>query len=214
MAINERQRQKRLEAQKKKRKLVAKGSAGGLAAGRHALHYARFPIHECLVSERLFETGLGTLIWSRRMPDGMLAITAFVVDVYCLGVKDALFKVASEKAYENLIKPGLIATHKDQAWQAGEPAYARKLLQGAIRYAEQMGFAPQGDYQNAKGIFGDVDALACSTEFEYGRGGQPCYIRGPQESDARAQRIVDQLLNNCGAGGFTYQAMRDDGLAG
>lgn len=214
MAINERQRQKRLEAQKKKRKLAAKGGADGLAAGRQALHYARFPMHECLVSERLFETGLGTLIWARRMPDGMLAITAFVVDVFCLGVKDALFKVASEKAYENLIKPGLIATHQDQAWQAVAPDYARKLIQGAIRYAEQFGFAPPPVYQNAKGIFGEVDSLACPTEFVYGRDGQPCYRRGPLESDAQAQQILEQLLSNCGAGGFACQPVPNDGLGG
>jgi hypothetical protein len=214
MAINERQRQQRLEEKKKKRKRVAKEAATGLAAGRTALPYAKFPVHQCLVPERIFETGLGTVIWVRRMPDGMLAITAFLVDVYCLGVKDALFKVASEKAYEHLIKPGLMATHEDQALQEVEPAYARKLIQGAIRYAEQLGFSPHPDYQNARGIFGEVDTLACPTEFEYGRQGQPCYIRGPQESDAQAQHILEQLLSKCGTGGFAYQASPDDGQVG
>jgi hypothetical protein len=204
MAINERQRQKKLDEKKKKRKLVTKGTAAGLPMGRKALQYCKFPVHECLVPERLFETGLGTVIWVRRMPDGMLAITAFVVDVFCLGVKDALFKVASEQAYENMIKPGLIETHEGQAFLTVEPAYARKLIQGAVRYAEGLGFPPHPDYQNARGIFGDVDSLACPTEFEYGREGKPFYMRGPHESVSQAKRIVEQLQNECGEGGFHY----------
>lgn len=203
MAINERQRQQQLAAKKKKRKLVTRGGATALPGGRKALQYCKFPIHECLVPEGLFETGLGTVIFVRRMPDGMLAITAFVVDVFCLGIKDALFKVASEQAYENMIKPGLTEP-SEQVLLKVEPAYARKLIQGAVGYAEGLGFPPHPDYQNAKGIFGDVDSLTCSTEFGYGREGKPFYCRGPHESVSRASGIVEQLQRKCGAGGFDY----------
>jgi len=214
MAIDERQRQKRLQEKKKKRKLVAKGTAINLATGRKALQYCKFPIYECLVPEGLFETGVGTILWVRRMPDGMLAITAFMVDSFCLGVKDALFNVASERTYENMIKPGLTGSHGEQAFRNVDPAYARKLIQGVVAYAERLGFPPHRDYENAKGIFGGVDVLACPDEFTYGREGKPCYLRGPSESLAQVERILAQLQTQCGEGGFDYVIADDEGPVG
>ncbi|AUB84440.1 hypothetical protein [Candidatus Thiodictyon syntrophicum] len=211
MAVNERQRQKQLQDKKKKRKLVAKGTATSLAAGRKALQYSKFAMFECLVPEQLFETGLGTIIWVRRMPDGMMAITAFVVDVFCLGVKDALFNVANERTYENMIRPGLTEVPDGQSFRTVEPACARKLIQGAVAYAEGLGFAPHRDYENAKGIFGAVDSLACTEEFTYGRAGRPCYMRGPNESDSRVRQILAQLQTKCGEGGFDYLVGPADG---
>ncbi len=99
MTLSARQRQKKLEKKKKKRQLVKGTGSTAFAGTAKAANYARHPIYECLVPSGLFETGLGTIIVTRRTPGGEIAISAFVVDVFCLGVKNALFKLASEQDY-------------------------------------------------------------------------------------------------------------------
>ena len=204
MAISERQRQKKLEEKKKKRKLVAKAATTGLALGHKALQFNQYPIHECLVPEGLFETGLGTVIWTRRTPDGRIAISAFIVDVYCLGVKNALFTITSEQEYENVIKRGTIESHGGQEFLSITPDCARKLIEGAVSYAAELGFTPHRDYQNAKGIFGNADSNACTETFEYGHEGKPFYMRGPNESVSQAKKIVEHLHRKFGEGGYHY----------
>ena len=66
----------------------------GIQQRDRAVNYARNPIHECLFPASLFETGLGNVIVTRRTQVGSIAISAFVADVICLGVKNALFKVS------------------------------------------------------------------------------------------------------------------------
>ena len=210
MAINAKQRQKKLEKKNKKRKLVKKSLGSGVRLKDKALNYAKFPIHECIVPNSLFETGLGNVIVARRSPEGAIAISAFVVDVYCLGVKNALFNVSSEFEYEHTIKPRLI--HEGQPFEKVHPACARKLIEGAIVYAKELGFSPHRDYKDAQGIFGNVDASACPVKYNYGNDGKPYYIRGPNESTAQAKKIIDQLHKKCGEGNYNYLAMLDDNM--
>jgi len=210
MAISEQKRQKKLQQKKKKRKLLGKAARASFTSGKKALNYSKFPVHECLVPEGLFDTGLGTVIWTRRTPHGSIAISAFIVDVFCLGVKNALFNISSEQDYESTVKPRLTQTHGDQAFQNIHPSCARKLIEGAISYAEKLGFSPHRDYQNVKGIFGDIDSHACPTSFTYGSDGKPFYIRGPKESISQAKRIVDQLHRKCGEGNFEYLVAVDE----
>jgi hypothetical protein len=210
MAISEKTKQRKLQEKKRKRKLLGKTAHASLTSGHKALSYSKFPVHECLVPEGLFETGLGTVIWTRRAPHGSIAISAFIVDVFCLGIKDALFHICSEQDYESTVKPRLTQTHADKAFHNIHPSCAKKLVEGAISYAERLGFSPHRDYQNAKGIFGDIEGHVCPTEFTYGCDGKPFYIRGPKESVSQAKKIVDQLQRICGEGNFEYLVAVDE----
>jgi hypothetical protein len=80
----------------------------------------------------------------------------------------------------------------------------KKLIEGAIHYAEELGFSPHRDYHNAKNIFGDIDPSVCPVKYTYGKDGKPFYIRGPNESSSQASKIVDQLHTRCGEGNYNY----------
>jgi len=210
MAISEHRRQKKLANKKKKRKLPARSARDLLAAMPVASRYAQFPVHECLVPDALFESGMGSVIWARRTPEGMIATSVFLVDVFCLGVKDALVHVSSALDYEHRLRSRFVQMNGLQEFESLHPACARKLIEGAVRYADTLGFPPHADYQNAKGIFGDIDLEACPTAFTYGQNGKPFYIRGPSESVVQAQRIVKQLDRVCGTGNFDYLVASDE----
>jgi len=211
VAISERKKQQKLQKKKNKRKLLSRRAHASLISGSKASRYASYPIHECLVPEdSLIENGIGSVLWTRRTPQGELAFSAFVVDPYCLGVKNAFFKVIGEQEYEYEIRPGFLASHRGSAFREMHPTCTRKLIEGAVAYAADLGFQPHRDYRNAKGIFGDVDAQACPTRFVYGRDGKPLYIRGPNETIIQAKHIVKQLERTCGAGNYDYVIALDE----
>ena len=211
MALTAKQKQKKLEKKNKKRKLK-KSSAVGTKLNGKASDYAKFPIHECIVPNSLFEIGIGNILVSRRLPDGSIALSAFVVDVFCLGVKNAFFKLSSEFEYEHTIKAQLIQAHNDQSFENLHPSCSRKLIEGAVRYAKDLGFSPHSDYKKAKGIFGDFDDSVCPVKYTYGQDGKPLYIRGPNESTVQAKRIVDQLHKKCGEGNYNFIVSNDDDM--
>ena len=213
MALSARQQQKNPENKKKRRKLFKKHGGAGLGAQGAAASYVKCPIHECLVPDGLFETGLGTIIVARRAPGGDIAVSAFVVDVFCLGVKNALFSVASEGVYENTIKARIVGSHEGQRFENTHPSCARKIIEGASDYARTLGFSPHPSYRGAKAIFGDVNAGACPVAYTFGQEGMPLYIRGPHESLSQARKIVDQLDKRCGEGKFHYLVPLDDELS-
>jgi hypothetical protein len=212
MAINAKQRQKKLEKKNKKRKLAKKSFTPGIPLREKAVNYAKFPIHECLVPSALFETGIGNIIVARRTQEGVIAASAFVVDVFCLGIKNALFNISSEFKYENTMKPKLIGLHQDKPFEKVHPTCARKLIEGAVFYAKEMGFSPHRDYKDVKSIFGNIEGSACPVKYIYGSDGKPFYIRGPNESTSQANRIVDQLHKKCGDGNYNYLFMIDENM--
>ncbi|MCF6288996.1 MAG: hypothetical protein L3J53_07165 [Proteobacteria bacterium] len=209
MAISAKKRQKKLEKKNKKRKLAKRLGTNTLSR-KSASGYASFPIHECLVPSTLFELGIGTVIISRRTPDGDVAVSAFVVDVFCLGVKNALFNVSNEFEYENTIKPRLMDSNGGCEYENIHPTCAIKLVKGAVFYADKLGFSPHRDYKSTKGIFGNIDVSSCPVKYVYGQDGQPNYISGPNESRLQVKRIIDQLDKKCGVGNYHCLAMLDD----
>jgi hypothetical protein len=161
---------------------------------------AHAPIHESLVPASLFEQGIGNLLFSRSLPDGRVALGAFLLDVFCLGVKNAFFAILTRDEYATRLRH----------WPAAEnlqpmpAACFRKLVEGGVAYAQELGFSPHADYAEARLIFGDVESAACPTRFVYGHEGKPFYISGPHETPDQARAIVEQLERRMGPGNFDF----------
>lgn len=200
MSIDPRRRQKRLarKAAKHKAQVAKKRRMQQAGAAFPAKIAAGHPIHECLMSGDLFETGLGHVIVSRRVGAGVAA-GFFLVDVYCLGVKDAAFSLYTPGEYEAALDR--LTTRQ---LREIEPACARKLIEGAVAYAGNLGIRPHKDYYKAAPILGDLDTDRCSQDFEYGKDGLPLYIPGPYDSPARITLIRRILEDRCGRDGYHF----------
>ena len=157
------------------------------------------PIHECLVPDRLFDIGLGNVIVSRKMLNGFIGVTFFLVDVFCLGIKDAFYDVLSPADYDSRLS-GL----QHETFKEIHPTCARKLVEGAEAYARELGFTPHADYQRSRQIFGDLDATACPTHYVFGKDGKPFFMSGPYDTPAKCRRIIDTLTRRCGSEGFHF----------
>src|SRR5438128_9498374 len=101
MAIDPRKRQKKVErrtAKRKEKKLALRRSQSiGLAGQMSAA--ADSPDLHCWVGDSLDEEGLGWVVLSRKLADSRVAFASFLIDRYCLGVKDVFADVRSHPAY-------------------------------------------------------------------------------------------------------------------
>jgi len=202
MALDEKRRQKKLakKAAKRKTQRTGKQLKSSAASGHAPAQAARFPVHACLVPENLFELGIGNVVLSRTLPSGDLAVAEFLLDVYCLGVKGAFYLISSQEDYAlNMSRYG-----EDARYDRVHPSCLRKLVEGAVDYARELGFAPHPDYARAAKLFGDIEAAACLERYTYGKDGKPLYVSGPHETPAQSRRILDTLARRLGSEGFHF----------
>src|SRR4051794_919114 len=59
----------------------------------------QFPVLHSWVSESCWENGIGWALFSREFPDGRVAAALFLVDNYCLGVKNVILTVTNRSTY-------------------------------------------------------------------------------------------------------------------
>lgn len=213
MALNERKRQKKLAKKKAKRKEIAKAARrsmpsgfnhfGLLATPDRLAHVADGPIHECLAPRELFETGIGSVMLSRQLDQGLLAVAVILVDVFCLGVKDAFLRIVTPFEYDEFVA----GASAQQTLEPIAPACARKLVEESIAYAHSFGLNPHPDYARTKRIFGALDPAECTESFEFGKDGKPFYFTGPNDTPARIRQILATLEQHCGPGGYNYLAL-------
>ena len=163
---------------------------------------------EALRSAKLFDSGCGYLVVSRFKADGRVESGFFLLDVYCLGVKDAGFHCFNNiAAYQESLLDRLF---RDEDPVRMTPAAARKLTEDAISYARGLGFSPGIDYKKASRVFGGITTADCDEEFVFGKDDKPLYIQGPSDSPARVERILRALEARCGEGGYHYIVAADD----
>jgi hypothetical protein len=204
MALDQKRLQKKLakKAANRKRALAKKEERAGFSVTDQFLWAASLsPIHECLVPRELFDRGIGDVIISRRMPDGNISASVFLLDTFCLGVKDCFFTNVSRSKYEQRI----IYLKQNENLEKVTPEHAVKLVQNAVAYAKDLGFKPHEDYPRVKKIFGNIDPSLCPTEFDFGEDGKPFYVSGPNETEADSKKIIRTLNERLGPDGFHYQ---------
>ena len=149
----------------------------------------RWPIVPSLLPENLRSHGLGHLLFARNMPGGQMACASFLVDVFCLGVKDATWMILAPGEFDAMRrKVDDMARLEDVT-----PEYFAKLVYRAADYGQSLGFPPHRDFRHAQMLLAGIDPSQCPDEFEFGQGGRPFYIRGPSESTGDAQIIATRV---------------------
>jgi hypothetical protein len=175
-------RRKAVVAQKRKLELVK----DTLAA--RVLRAAQAPIRHCLISES-FDSGMGTVILTRGVTPFELTVGGFLVDTWSLGVKDAYFRSVDAESFEDMVED-----MKDAApVKSVDPGYARKLVRDAAAWAASIGVAPHRDFAAVERLFGDVNADASDATFQFGRGGRPAHISGPDNSLAQIRTAIEAV---------------------
>ncbi len=149
----------------------------------------KWPVVQALVAKELWEDGIGYLLIARQEAEGRVVFGSYLVDVCCLGVKDAFWK------------PGTLGDFKEVVETLGQsqklipisPACLVKIVHGAVEYALSFGFRPHPDFRHSAKLFDGIDTATCTQEFTFGRDGKPFYFQGPHETPEQVRFIVERV---------------------
>lgn len=141
--------------------------------------------------------GLAQIFLARQ--DGhQYLMTSFLVDYWCLGVKNALGPRKVDPAeYARTIQ--IASENQEGGFREISLEQAQAVIFGGLDYAKSLGFDPHPDFERAKKQLGLK--LADLPQLKFGKDGKPMYISGPYDNP---DRIIAKLTNSVGADNFHY----------
>jgi hypothetical protein len=132
-------------------------------------------------------------------------VGAFLVDIFCLGVKNAF---CNEGLDRRQIADQLLRGY----YQDEEPTrvgidYVKEIIYGAVDYARGLGFDPHPDFELSRLVLGSEEVSRTRSLKFGGPEGKPLYIAGPDDDVAT---ILQKLRQRLGKDGFHFIAPEDD----
>lgn len=172
------------------------------------------PLVECLANQNAIQwlltanqasdlgedVGLCQVIVTRQWDDRLL-VASYLVDYWCLGVKNCIPPRKYTKINYEMFKATTASGHSSDL-VAITLTEAQGIIYGAIDYARSLGFEPHPDF-NSKSqshLEGRPNSLI---PLEFGRDGQPYFMSGPYDDSAQ---ILATLEANVGADNFGFIA--------
>lgn len=145
------------------------------------------------------EQGMSGLVGVLVARDAGSTVTAcgYLVDVFCLGVKDTLGpKTMNRRKLPDFVQ--LVFS----AWSGLAPVpapldLARHVVFGAVDYARGLGFEPHPDFASGAPLLGDWQPG--SSDVTFGHDGKPLFINGPHDN---VPAILAKLRKTAGKGNF------------
>jgi len=141
--------------------------------------------------------GLACVLIARQERASGATVCGFLVDVYCLGVKNV--------SGPSGMAAGSVEAHRREFFGAfhAPPVpvpveLAQHVVHGAVGYARTLGFEPPQDFGPAAAYLG---APTGPTPIRFGRDGSPFYTSGPFD-DPHA--VVMTLERTAGPGNYEY----------
>lgn len=201
MKKGERKKQRKALKKRTERKQIRQQARGTtLASTMGYIRRAReYPIVGCWVFRNWTEVGITPVLVARRQPNGNILFGNYLVDLYCMGVKDADYgaDLSQDEFYDEFM-PQLF--HESAPLEIS-PAMAHEIVHGSVEYAAQFGFRPHRDFRRAQYVLDPPDAQPRTGEVEFGKDGKPFYIAGPYDNP---QAILRQLERTAGEGNYHY----------
>lgn len=216
MTQDQKRRQKALMKRKQKAKERQKAKQGshssftGFLGGgddsfirrNYIKNASKYPIYECLINsdwQGEKEYGLVRILLSRQQPNGNIVFATYLVDIYCLGLKNTFYNANfSLHQYKTEVKSQFFS---DCTPRDCHPQLANKIILGGIEYAKELGFKPNKDFQIAKYLLEEPSEALEEFDVTFGKDGKPFYIAGPHDNQQKIMRVLREKL---GSDNFTY----------
>jgi hypothetical protein len=143
------------------------------------------------------DSGIAIVFCAAPHAGARLSVCVYLVDTWCLGVKNALGPQRMARSEFEAFKRTIYAPWKSE----GIPVpleLAQHLVLGAVAYARGLGFEPHPDFRRARPGLGAWEGPSAIT---FGRDGKPYYLSGPHEDP---HRVLTTLEHSVGRGRFDY----------
>lgn len=173
-----------------------------LSPEKYIISKARqLPFDICLINYNWKEAGQASIMISRKQPSGHFLIGIYLVDIFCLGLKNTAWRFNMNP--QDFERFQLDFNEKYDGNNEADISLLHNIIYGAIDYAQELGFKPHKDFSLSEYIL-DPDLITDGIdEIEFGKDGKPFYISGPFDQVGHIMRTLDK---NVGEGNYTYIA--------
>jgi hypothetical protein len=157
----------------------------------------KFPVIGCFIGKNWQDAGMSNVIVARKAFDGSIIAGVYLVDIWCLGVKDAY----SRKKLDSDDLRYLCNTIAQASDGVMEISYedARSIILGSVNYAAKIGIQPHPDWNSNSNMV--EPARAFEDKFEFGKDGKPYYVAGPYDKN-----VAKKYIEKVAAAGGDYTA--------
>lgn len=155
------------------------------------------PIYKCYKGETIGDSREMSMMVIRKHAGGTYTLAAFMLDRWCLGVKDAIWQFnIPEDEMRNLVNH--FATHIEQ-WTEIEYVEAHNWVYGALDWATNAGISPCKDFALARYILAEDDDNVELQEYEFGYNGEYCLMA---KNHKEADKYIPTLAKTLGVGNY------------
>ena len=160
-------------------------------------------IYECLINADWQDKGLATILISRKHKTGNITFSSFIVDIFCLGMKDANSAFNRfEEEYEDYKGKMFNNFMNDEMPISYDLAH--NIIFGAIEYAKNLGFVPHKDWEFSQFMLEPKSSpIVEKIDVEFGKDGKPFFISGPYD---KVDSVIHKLEKAVGTGNFTFMS--------
>jgi hypothetical protein len=141
--------------------------------------------------------GLANVLIIRQERASRVTACGLLVDVYCLGVKNAVGPLPMGSGAVQEFSRTFFSAFDDLP-VAVPIELAQAVVHGAVAYARGLGFEPHPDFDAVAPYLGTPPGPG---QIRFGRDGKPFYISGPYDTP---QAVIETLQATVGAGNYHY----------
>jgi hypothetical protein len=165
------------------------------------------PIHECLVTSNWQEDGIAQVVVARKHTNGNITVCMYIVDLYCLGVKNTqyLFNI-SETEYREKKE-----SFEEIELEPISYTLAHNIVFAGLEFAEEYGFKPHKDFTSiTQYMLEEDDEDIELIEIECGKDGQPFFISATYDDKVTVNKVLAQLERTAGPGNYKFLLQGDE----
>ncbi len=168
-----------------------------------ALKNARqYPILGCWAMESREERGITPVVIARQQDDEQILFANYLVDIYCLGVKDIVVNANfTRRRFERTLPKQCMHEPEEITVEL-----AHEIVYGALDFARKYDLEPHPDFVrlHADQVLDPPEAHPRSHNVQFGKDGKPFYVSGPYDDERKIDRIIRTLERTAGEGNFDY----------
>lgn len=146
--------------------------SGGVLPATEA--HTKFPVVECRINSSWKTDGISPVIVVREVSPTQYVFISYLIDMWCLGLKDTMIKLGASKwDLEAIYRRGrdmVPISYQD----------ARSMILGGIDFARKLDIPPHASWKGMPSSFIESEA-PYEKKFSFGNNGVPYYFQGPYD---------------------------------
>ncbi len=149
------------------------------------------PIDKCYVNQDWQKAGMANVVVTRQRPNGEFIFASFLVDTFCLGVKDVYYSMT----YTADDIKNVLDRYGDTC-EIDEISYdeAHNIIWGAVSFAEEAGIKPAKTFSIGQYILEDDTEEIPLIDYEFGKDGKYLLVVGEDGKEKVYLKTLAQRL--------------------